>query len=95
MLFSEGGGQLSDSGTIGGVKVSHFSERDGKIYHECDGPLNVGDKVKAGIDWNVSLDRMQQHLGEHLLSYACWKLFGANNIGFHMSEDLVTIDLDK
>ncbi len=95
MLFSEGGGQLSDRGTIGGVKVSHVSERDGKIYHECDGPLNVGDKVKAEIDWNVSLDRMQQYLGEHLLSYACWKLFGANNIGFHMSEDLVTIDLGK
>lgn len=47
------------------------------------------------LDWPVRLDRMQQHLGEHLLSYACWKLFKANNIGFHMNEDDVFIDLDK
>ena len=33
--------------------------------------------------------------GEHLLSFAFFKLFGANNVGFHMNERLVTIDLDK
>ena len=38
---------------------------------------------------------MQQHCGEHILSYAFWKECGANNIGFHMNNDVVTIDLDK
>ena len=38
---------------------------------------------------------MQQHCGEHILSYAFWKECGANNIGFHMNKDVVTIDLDK
>ena len=38
---------------------------------------------------------MQQHCGEHILSYAFFKLFGANNVGFHMNERFVTIDLDK
>lgn len=95
VFFPEGGGQLSDKGKIADVIVSHVSEKDGHIYHECDKPLEVGAEVKAVLDWRVRLDRMQQHLGEHLLSYACWKLFKANNIGFHMNEDAVFIDLDK
>ena len=95
VFFPEGGGQLSDKGKIADVIVSHVSERDGHIYHECDKPLEVGTEVKAVLDWRVRLDRMQQHLGEHLLSYACWRLFKANNIGFHMNEDDVFIDLDK
>lgn len=95
VFFSEGGGQLSDKGKINEAVVSHVSEKDGHIYHECDKPLEVGAEVKAVLDWRVRLDRMQQHLGEHLLSYACWKLFKANNIGFHMNEDDVFIDLDK
>ncbi len=95
VFFPEGGGQLSDKGKIADVIVSHVSESDGHIYHECDKPLEVGAEVKAVLDWRVRLDRMQQHLGEHLLSYACWKLFKANNIGFHMNEDDVFIDLDK
>ena len=95
VFFPEGGGQLSDSGKLGEACVSHVSENDGHIYHECDKPLAVGSEVEAALDWNVRLDRMQQHLGEHLLSYACWKLFKANNVGFHMNEDDVFIDLDK
>ena len=95
VFFPEGGGQLSDKGKINDAVVSHVSERDGHIYHECDKPLEAGAEVKAVLDWRVRLDRMQQHLGEHLLSYACWKLFKANNIGFHMNEDDVFIDLDK
>lgn len=95
VFFPEGGGQLSDKGKINDAVVSHVSEKDGHIYHECDKPLEAGAEVKAVLDWRVRLDRMQQHLGEHLLSYACWKLFKANNIGFHMNEDDVFIDLDK
>lgn len=95
VFFPEGGGQLSDKGKLGEAVVSHVSEKEGHIYHECDKPLAVGSTVEAALDWNVRLDRMQQHLGEHLLSYACWKLFKANNVGFHMNEDDVFIDLDK
>ena len=47
------------------------------------------------LDWPVRLDRMQQHCGEHILSYAFWKTCGANNVGFHMNEDSVFIDLDQ
>lgn len=95
VLFPEGGGQLSDRGKIGEAVVTHVAEEQGRITHYCDKPLAVGAVVKVTADAAVRLDHMQQHTGEHILSYAAWKLFGANNIGFHMSEGMVTIDLDK
>lgn len=95
VFFPEGGGQLSDRGKLGEAYVTHVAEEGGRILHFCDKPLAVGSAVKAVVDGVMRLDHMQQHCGEHILSYAAWKLFSANNIGFHMSEGLVTIDLDK
>ena len=95
VIFPEGGGQLSDRGKIDGVNVLRASEKEGRLWHECDAPLEVGAKVEVSLDWAVRLDRMQQHCGEHILSFVCWKLFDSNNIGFHMNEDTVTVDLDK
>ena len=95
VIFPEGGGQLSDRGKINNVNVLHASEKEGRIFHECDAPLEVGTEVEVTLDWAVRLDRMQQHCGEHILSFVCWNLFEAQNIGFHMNEDFVTVDLDK
>lgn len=95
VIFPEGGGQLSDRGKINDVNVLHASEKEGCIFHECDQPLEVGAQVTVTLDWAVRLDRMQQHCGEHILSFVCWKLFDSQNIGFHMNEDFVTVDLDK
>lgn len=95
VIFPEGGGQLSDRGKINEVNVLHASEKEGRILHECDAPVEVGAEVEVTLDWAVRLDRMQQHCGEHILSFVCWKLFDSNNIGFHMNEDTVTVDLDK
>lgn len=95
VIFPEGGGQLSDRGKINDVNVLHAGEKEGRIFHECDQPLEVGAQVTVSLDWAVRLDRMQQHCGEHILSFVCWKLFDSQNIGFHMNEDFVTVDLDK
>ena len=95
VIFPEGGGQLSDRGKINDVNVLHASEKEGRLWHECDAPVEVGAEVEVTLDWAVRLDRMQQHCGEHILSFVCWKLFDSNNIGFHMNEDTVTVDLDK
>ena len=95
VIFPEGGGQLSDRGKINDVNVLHAIEKEGRIFHECDQPLEVGAQVTVTLDWAVRLDRMQQHCGEHILSFVCWKLFNSQNIGFHMNEDFVTVDLDK
>lgn len=95
IIFPEGGGQLSDEGKIDEAVVSHAVEADGEVIHYIDRPLKEGQEVTVTLNWAVRLDHMQQHTGEHILSYAFWKLCGANNIGFHMNPDIVTIDLDK
>ena len=38
---------------------------------------------------------MQNHTGEHIVSGIAHRLFGVNNVGFHLGEELVTIDFDK
>lgn len=97
VFYPEGGGQLSDVGKLrAGDKslvVGHVREKDGRIFHETKEAMPIGTRVEAAIDWQERFDHMQQHCGEHLLSYAFWKLCGAENIGFHMSPDMVTIDL--
>lgn len=99
VFYPEGGGQLSDRGRLladgGEVEVFHVREKEGHILHETREPIEVGTRVTAELDWQYRFDHMQQHCGEHLLSYGFWKLWGADNIGFHMSEDMVTIDLSR
>ena len=95
VLFPEGGGQLSDTGFIEDAPVWHVRQRDGQIQHFCKKCFATGSRVIVTVNWQDRLDHMQQHCGEHILSHAFWKLFDANNVGFHMSERYVTIDLDK
>jgi len=99
VFYPEGGGQLSDTGKLiladKTVSVTHVREKDGHIYHETAEPIAVGTEVIAEIDWQMRFDHMQQHCGEHLLSYGFWKLCQADNVGFHMTEEMVTIDLNR
>lgn len=95
VLFPEGGGQLSDKGWLDTVPVYYASEDGPEVRHWTHAPVEPGKTVTVKLDWPVRLDRMQQHCGEHILSYAFWKTCGANNVGFHMNEDSVFIDLDQ
>ena len=94
VLFPEGGGQLCDRGTVNGFAVSAVYEEQGRVFHRCGAAFALGDAVTVELDRAVRLYHSQQHTGEHMLSHAFWKLFGAKNIGFHSDEDVITIDLD-
>lgn len=94
VLFPEGGGQLCDRGTINGEPVLDVQETDGRILHLCAREFVEGETVTVELDREIRLYHSQQHTGEHMLSHAFWKLFGARNIGFHSDEQVITIDLD-
>jgi len=94
VLFPEGGGQLCDRGNIDGNPVTSVYEKNGRIFHLCEKEFPVGETVSVELDREVRLYHSQQHTGEHILSHAFWKLFGARNIGFHSDERQITIDLD-
>ncbi len=93
-FYPEGGGQPSDTGTLGGVRVCGVHEKDGEIVHYTDGPLTLGDLVTGEIDWARRFGFMQHHTGEHIVSGILHRLYGLDNVGFHMGHDAVTIDLN-
>jgi alanyl-tRNA synthetase len=95
VLFPEGGGQPSDTGWIDTARVLSCREEHGDVFHKVDRALTVGETVTVRLDWARRFDFMQQHTGEHLLSFAFYKLFEAANIGFHLALDYATIDFDK
>ena len=93
-FYPEGGGQPADTGTLGGARVLDVHEQEGEILHTTDAPLPVGDRTAGAIDWEARFSRMQQHTGEHIVSGVIHRLFGLDNVGFHMGRDAVTIDLN-
>ena len=93
-FYPEGGGQPTDTGILGGVKVLAVHEKAGVITHYLEAPLTVGDKVTGTIDWNNRFIHMQEHSGEHLVSGLIHERFGYDNVGFHMGTDEVTIDFN-
>lgn len=96
-FFPEGGGQPADRGNIESVSICDVQEKDGKILHytESDVPFAVGDTVSCRLDEETRFARMQAHSGEHIVSGVAHDLFGAENVGFHMIDLIMTVDLDK
>ena len=91
-FFPEGGGQYADTGMLGGVRVTDVQERDGRVLHMTDGPLDAGMRVTGRIDWEERFMKMQQHSGEHIVSGLVHARFGYNNVGFHLGTEDCTMD---
>lgn len=93
-FFPEGGGQDADKGVIGGIEVLDVQIKEDIIYHKLEKNLEIGSTVDCKIDWDTRFSRMQNHTGEHIVSGVIHRTFGYNNVGFHMNDTLVTLDVD-
>lgn len=93
-FYPEGGGQACDRGTLGNVRVLDTREAGETVIHLCDGPLAPGERVEGIIDWERRFDQMQQHTGEHIVSGIVHRLYGFDNVGFHVGADVLTVDFD-
>jgi len=102
-FYPEGGGQGADTGSIAAgtglkLEVTDVHEADGEIWHTVSVPDGAapesltGVSVTGTIDWERRFDHMQQHSGEHIVSGMICSRFNCDNVGFHMGEDMVTID---
>lgn len=98
LFFPEEGGQEADFGTLNGLEVLdvQIEKRDGceLIFHVVKGDLKEGDSVHGIIDWNHRFDQMQQHSGEHIFSGTVQNKYGYDNVGFHLSRQVVTMDFN-
>lgn len=91
-FFPGGGGQEADEGVLSDMKLLGLREEGEDIVHLTPAPLEPGALVEGKIDWPLRFSRMQGHSGEHILSGTVHRLFGYDNVGFHMGEEAITID---
>lgn len=100
-FYPTGGGQphdtgrmTSDTGQVVQVVDVQTRAEDKAVLHILSEPLD-GDPVECKINWARRFDLMQQHTGQHILSQTFIQYGDASTIGFHLSSETVTIDVDK
>ena len=93
-FFPESGGQYADRGTLDGVTVTDVRIKDECNTHLVEQPLAVGATVRGEIDAELRLAKMQCHTGEHIISGLAHKRYGYENVGFHLGNGEMTMDLD-
>ena len=95
-FYPTSGGQLHDTGTLGGIAVVDVVDEDDRIAHVLGESHRAGPgrRSPAPIDWTRRYDHMQQHTGQHLLSAVFEDLFGAKTVSVHFGAEYSTLDLD-
>lgn len=92
-FFPEEGGQSADTGSIGSARVLDVYEQQGIIHHLTD-ISPEGKQVHCVLDFDSRFEKMQCHTAEHILCGIIHRLFGLDNVGFHLGADEVTFDVD-
>ena len=93
-FFPEEGGQNSDTGYISDARVLDVRETAGVIYHYTDKLPSAREGVKCTIDFDIRFEKMQIHTAEHMVCGILHNLYGHENVGFHLGEDVCTFDIN-
>lgn len=105
LFFPEEGGQTPDRGELDGFPVADVRLDGGLIRHYVRVPREMtagaggppfvpGRTVRGRIDFGHRFSNMQNHTGEHILSGLVHGKFGYDNVGFHLSDNTVTLDFN-
>lgn len=94
LFFPEEGGQTPDKGTLGEADVIDVQIKNDVIMHYVTKWLQPNGSLRGKIDWKHRFYNMQQHSGEHLFSGLAHRKYGYKNVGFHLSNQVVTMDFD-
>ena len=102
LFFPEEGGQTPDTGTLDGYPVVDVQLESGVIRHlvripaacQPESVFAPGRTVTGRIDFAHRFSNMQNHSGEHILSGLVHGKFGYDNVGFHLSDNTVTLDFN-
>ncbi|MCR5145114.1 MAG: alanyl-tRNA editing protein [Lachnospiraceae bacterium] len=81
---------FEDENAAGELSEEEKKNRDAKIERL----LSPGNNVNGFVDWNHRFSNMQQHTGEHIFSGLVHGTFGYDNVGFHLSDSVVTMDFN-
>lgn len=94
-FYPTGGGQPHDTGTLNDVAVLDVRSDAGEVWHLLTAPLDAGDRVQGELHWPRRRDHMQNHTGQHILTGAFLITTHAATVAWHLSDNSVTIDLDR
>lgn len=95
-FYPTSGGQPHDQGSINGVPIIDVVDEGEEVIHILKQPLPHDTTiVECRIDWARRFDHMQQHAGQHILSACFEQLFDAETVGFHLGQEVVTVDIAK
>ncbi|MCS6827350.1 MAG: DHHA1 domain-containing protein [Caldilinea sp.] len=95
-FYPTSGGQLHDTGLLGGAPVVNVVAEEGEIWHllAASPPFAAGERVVGEIDWPRRYDHMQQHSGQHLLSQLIHQRYGFETVSVHFGREESTLDLN-
>lgn len=91
-----GGGLVSDTGRLNGMKVIEATKEVDNVFHMLEAPaeLRVGDKVHCVIDWDRRHRIMRMHTTAHILSSVVNGETGALITGNQISPDESRVDFN-
>ena len=91
-----GGGLVSDTGRLNGMKVNEATKEGDIVYHVLDAPaeLRVGDRVHGVLDWDRRYRIMRMHTTAHILSAVVNRETGALITGNQISPDESRVDFN-
>ena len=103
LFFPEAGGQSCDKGNINIENSTTIVERvvinnEEVITHiiRSELPLQpdslAGTEIYGKLNWAHRFSNMQQHSAEHIFSGIVHRKYGFENVGFHLSDNNVTMD---
>ena len=91
-----GGGLVSDTGRLNGMKVIEATKEGENVFHALEGPaeLRVGDKVHGVLDWDRRYRIMRMHTSAHILSSVVNREAGALITGNQIGPDESRVDFN-
>jgi len=91
-----GGGLVSDTGTINGIRVVEVTKEGDTISHAFASPppLKTGDPVKGVLDWERRHRVMRMHTAAHILSSVVNRETGALITGNQINPDESRVDFN-
>jgi misacylated tRNA(Ala) deacylase len=91
-----GGGLVSDTGRLNGMKVVEATKEGENVFHILEGPadLRVGDRAHGVLDWERRHRIMRMHTSAHILSAVVHGETGALITGNQISPDESRVDFN-
>lgn len=96
-FYPEGGGQASDTGMLGGIRVRKALKQAGVVLHEAEdvSGFKAGQEVEGVVDIERRKTIARHHSAAHLLNAACRSVLGPHvwQGGSHKDEEKAHLDV--